>query len=123
MINKMLRDLEQRHNIHNSQHDVIRKQHQPVWLTILLWLTLLLAVFAIYAVLSRHKPVTTSASMVSPGEPVSITTVDPAASVTAAAAATRTHCWAARITFAAWVRSIHGHWRAWMAVSRSGRPC
>lgn len=88
MINKMLRDLEQRHNINTSQHDVIRKQHQPVWLTILLWLTLLLAVFAIYAVLSRHTPVTTAATMARPGESISITIVDPAASVTAVAAET-----------------------------------
>ena len=86
VINKMLRDLEQRHNVNNSQHDVIRKQHQPVWLTILLWLTLLLAVFAIYAVLSRHTPVTTAATMLSPGEPISIAPASPAAMVTAAAA-------------------------------------
>lgn len=54
VINKMLRDLEQRRSVGSSSGDVIRQQKQPVWLTVLLWLTLLLSAFAIYAVLSRN---------------------------------------------------------------------
>ncbi|MBZ9613824.1 tetratricopeptide repeat protein [Rheinheimera maricola] len=54
VINKMLRDLEQRRSIEHGNMDIIRQQRQPLWLTILLCSTLLLAMFAIYAVLNRN---------------------------------------------------------------------
>jgi MSHA biogenesis protein MshN len=54
VINKMLRDLDQRnHNAANVNQVIARRPGQPLWLTVLLLLTFGLLCFAIYAVLSR----------------------------------------------------------------------
>ncbi|WP_240222504.1 hypothetical protein [Rheinheimera hassiensis] len=54
VINKMLRDLDQRNqNAANVNQVIARRPGQPLWLTVLLLLTFGLLCFAIYAVLSR----------------------------------------------------------------------
>lgn len=58
VINKMLRDLDQRnHNAANVKQVIARRAGQPLWLTVLLLLTFGLLCFAIYAVLSRSSVV------------------------------------------------------------------
>lgn len=58
VINKMLRDLDQRnHNAANVKPVIARRTGQPLWLTVLLLLTFGLLCFAIYAVLSRSSVV------------------------------------------------------------------
>jgi len=72
VINKMLRDLDQRNNSVASANQIIARQHgQPLWLTVLLLLTFGLLCFAIYAVLSR--------STVMPAADLTIAVPEPAA--------------------------------------------
>lgn len=70
VINKMLRDLDQRnHNAANVNQVIARRPGQPLWLTVLLLLTFGLLCFAIYAVLSRSTvmpPATLTAAVPEP---------------------------------------------------------
>ena len=70
VINKMLRDLDQRnHSAANVNQVIARRPGQPLWLTVLLLLTFGLLCFAIYAVLSRSTvmpPATLTAAVPEP---------------------------------------------------------
>ncbi|MCS4308883.1 tetratricopeptide (TPR) repeat protein [Rheinheimera pacifica] len=71
VINKMLRDLDQRNNSAASANQIIARRHgQPLWLTLLLLLTFGLLCFAIYAVLSRSAVVPTADLATTAPEPV-----------------------------------------------------
>lgn len=71
VINKMLRDLDQRNNSAASANQIIARQHgQPLWLTVLLLLTFGLLCFAIYAVLSRSAVVPTTNLAIAAPEPI-----------------------------------------------------
>lgn len=71
VINKMLRDLDQRNNSAASANQIIARRHgQPLWLTVLLLLTFGLLCFAIYAVLSRSAVVPTADLAITVPEPV-----------------------------------------------------
>ncbi|WP_215399431.1 hypothetical protein [Rheinheimera oceanensis] len=71
VINKMLRDLDQRNNSAASANQIIARQHgQPLWLTVLLLLTFGLLCFAIYAVLSRSTVMPTADLAIAVPEPI-----------------------------------------------------
>lgn len=71
VINKMLRDLDQRNNSAASANQIIARRHgQPLWLTVLLLLTFGLLCFAIYAVLSRSAVVPTADLAITAPEPI-----------------------------------------------------
>lgn len=71
VINKMLRDLDQRNNSAASANQIIARRHgQPLWLTLLLLLTFGLLCFAIYAVLSRSAVVPTADLAIAAPEPI-----------------------------------------------------